>query len=92
VKPTAPQTKPKPEKEDKNDKNEAQPQRFPRLKPSEMNAEIRKVLLDGQLHTGEAIQEGVEKGLGFKVHPMSVFGCLRSRDFERVGGQYRLKK
>jgi hypothetical protein len=56
-----------------------------------MNAEIKKVLLDGQLPF-EVIQGRVEKDFRFKVHPMSIYGCLRSRDFEQVGSEYGLKK
>jgi hypothetical protein len=58
----------------------------------EITVAVRKILADGQPHTGQAVVKGVEQALGRKSKAIAVYGCLRSKEFEQTDGQYRLKK
>lgn len=64
----------------------------PKIEKSEVHAAIQKILADGQLHARDAILKEVGRGLKCEIPRMSVYGCLRSKEFEEVDGQYRLKK
>jgi|SRR5579859_3312784 len=65
---------------------------FPRLNPNEVKTAIRKTLDDGQLHSAQEILDGVRAQFKFKVNPVVVYGCLKNKEFEKLEGQYRLKK